>query len=33
MFPFMERIEGTRFWRIEGDPIPLILSIKARKPL
>ena len=33
MFPFMVRIEGTRYWRIEGDPIPLTLSIKARKPL
>jgi hypothetical protein len=33
MFPFMVRVEGTRFWRIEGDPIPLILSIKACKPL
>ncbi|MGH7778643.1 MAG: class I SAM-dependent methyltransferase [Candidatus Binataceae bacterium] len=31
IFPFMER-GADRWWRIKGDPIPLTLSIKARKP-
>lgn len=31
MFPFMERY-AYGWWRIKGDPIPLTLSIRARKP-
>jgi SAM-dependent methyltransferase len=31
IFPFMER-GGDGWWRIKGDPIPLTLSIRARKP-
>jgi SAM-dependent methyltransferase len=29
-FPFMES-DGDGWWRIKGDPIPLLFSIKARK--
>ena len=32
MFPFMVPVTGSRYWRIEGDPIPLTLSIRAHKP-
>ena len=31
MFPFMEK-GPDGWWRIKGDPLPLTLSIKARKP-
>ncbi|HUY27548.1 MAG TPA: class I SAM-dependent methyltransferase [Candidatus Binataceae bacterium] len=31
IFPFMEQ-SADRWWRIKGDPIPLTLSIRARKP-
>jgi hypothetical protein len=31
MFPFMEK-GADDWWRINGNPIPVTLSIKARKP-
>jgi SAM-dependent methyltransferase len=31
IFPFMEP-DGNGWWRIAGDPIPLLFSIRARKP-
>jgi hypothetical protein len=31
IFPFMEQ-GADGWWRITGDPIPLTLSIRARKP-
>ena len=30
-FPFMEP-DGDGWWRLEGEPIPLLFSIRARKP-
>ena len=29
--PMMKREEGDRLWRLEGDPVPLVFSIKATK--
>lgn len=32
-FPFMEKGEEEGWWRIKGDRIPLIFTLKATKPL
>jgi hypothetical protein len=26
------RLKAERLWRVKGDPIPLLFSVKARKP-